>query len=259
MRRESTLYVSLPLSRKVTRLLKVTGSEQVMGGDRYWFQRVDEYCVRMQGPLGVNQASDIDVGLLLARKITQHINVLGSEAWLTWQAAQSINRFWGPLRLSWKVPLNAIYVTRQYYTFLHYTKFVRPGVYPLLVSSKCLQTVLAVYDWRVPRVVVNVVNQRFRKKYIRIALQGFTCTFKGRCLVDVYRTSATESFRLLGRGLPSCVLIRQAVAPYSLTTYIIRGAKPKGVFKGPQNTAGTVEPAFLGLLPRKRPVCKIPK
>lgn len=185
-------------------------------------------CVLVQGPLGVNQGSDIDVGLLLARKITQHVNVLGSEAWLLWQAAHSMNRFWGPLRLSWKNPLKTIYVSRQYFTFLHYTKFVRPGVYPLAVSSKCLQTVLAVYDWRIPRVVVNVVNQRFRKKYLRIALQGFKCARKGGCLVDVYRTSATESFRQLGRGYRTRVLRRQAVPPFSLTTFVIRGAQWKG-------------------------------
>jgi len=111
----------------------------------------------------VNQASDIDVGLLLARKITQHVNDSGAEAWLMWQAAHSINRFWGPLRLSWKVPLTAIARHPPDYTYLHYTKFVRPGVYPLRITNTCVQTVLAVYDWRIPRVVVTVVNQRFRR------------------------------------------------------------------------------------------------
>lgn len=175
-----------------------------------------------RGPLGIAKAADIDNALLMSRKIIQHINVLQVEAWFHWQAIQSYakqNKHWGPIRLVMKAPVKAVYLTKSYYAFKHFSTFIRPGAMPVTVSPTCKHTVSAVQYGS--RLTITLVNQRSPARLYNIYLRGYTC-LPAWCSVYRYITTNDTSFM-------------QAVAK----TTAVTGSKLKGLFQRSQKV-----PAF---------------
>lgn len=173
------------------------------------------------GPLGVGKGSDLDVALLMARQLVQHVSLLGAEAWLHWWAVQPVNPFWGAVRIPWKSPgpLDVVYLSKQFYATAHFTRFLTPGAKVLRVTNNCMHNVLAFYSFKASALGIVVVNQRPRNSTLAISVKGLECA--GRCSVDEYRTSKVESLKPIKMGAAFSPTTRMGILASSVTTFVI--------------------------------------
>lgn len=173
------------------------------------------------GPLGVANGTDLEVALLMARQVVQHVSLLGAEAWLHWWAVQPVNPFWGAVRIPWKSsePLAAVYLSKQFYATAHFSRFLTPGAKVLKVTNHCTHHVLAFYSYKDAVLGIIVVNQRPRNATLALSVQGLTCT--NGCLLDQYRTSEQESLKAVQMGAAFSPKARVRILASSVTTFII--------------------------------------
>lgn len=180
------------------------------------------------GPLGI-LGSDMELALLLGRTIVQHINILQVEAWLHWQVVQWPNYGWGLIRtpFSYSLPFT-MFVSRQYWVTKHFSQWIKQGSYIVKLRAACSDCVVAAYHPRRKLLTITVVNQREEVWAMRILIQGYrtVSTRAAKCATRVYRTTQTESYRLVWLSrIPVPGAVRIVAKEKSVTTMVISGVQ----------------------------------
>lgn len=95
------------------------------------------------GGTSVHCHDDMSGALELAENITLHLNEMGAVGWVYWQAVENelLNHNHGLIHAEFEGEEN-YYLTKQYYAFAHYSKFIRPG-YTLLSNNREKEVLLA--------------------------------------------------------------------------------------------------------------------
>ncbi len=191
-----------------------------------WMSEVDG-----SGTAGTN-AGQMGSALWLADRITLDMNELNSSAWIMWQVIDNHiskngyngNKDSGMPNIDggfWGVAVadhdkNDIILTKKYYGFGQYTRYIRPGM-TMLKSSR---TTLAAYDKENQQLVIVAYNTSGNAKDMYFDLSGFDTTGES---AQVIRTSATENWANAGTVKTSGGSLNVSLPANSISTFIIDG------------------------------------
>lgn len=195
-------------------------------GKNLWMSEVDN-----GGTAGSN-AGQMGSGLWLADRIVLDMNGLNSSAWVLWQlidnhiCAAGLNGrkdsgmpnieggFWGVAVADHDN--NNIILTKKYYTFGQFTRYIRPGM-TMLKSS---DSTLAAYDKENGQLVIVAVNDTGSAKDFSFDLSEFDTVGS---YAQTIRTSISENWKDVGNSALSGTALNVSTPSNSVTTYIING------------------------------------
>ncbi len=195
-------------------------------GKNLWMSEVDN-----GGTAGSN-AGQMGSGLWLADRIVLDMNGLNSSAWVLWQlidnhiCAAGLNGrkdsgmpnieggFWGVAVADHDN--NNIILTKKYYTFGQFTRYIRPGM-TMLKSS---DSTLAAYDKENGQLVIVAVNDTGSTKDLSFDLSEFDTVGS---YAQTIRTSISENWKDVGNSALSGTTLNVSTPSNSVTTYIING------------------------------------
>lgn len=198
----------------------------VKEGKNLWMSEVDG------GSTAGTNAGQMGSALWLADRITLDMNELNSSAWIMWQVIDNhISKngyngnkdsgmpntnggFWGIAVADHDK--NDIILTKKYYGFGQYTRYIRPGM-TLLKSSR---TTLAAYDKENQQLVIVAYNTSGSKKDMYFDLSGFDTT---GATAQIIRTSATENWADAGTVKINGGSLNTSLPANSISTFIIDG------------------------------------
>ncbi len=198
----------------------------VKEGKNLWMSEVDG------GSTAGTNAGQMGSALWLADRITLDMNELNSSAWIMWQVIDnhiSQNGYNGNKDSGmpntnggfWGIAVadhdkNDIILTKKYYGFGQYTRYIRPGM-TLLKSSR---TTLAAYDKENQQLVIVAYNTSGSKKDMYFDLSGFDTT---GATAQIIRTSATENWADAGTVKINGGSLNTSLPANSISTFIIDG------------------------------------
>lgn len=193
-------------------------------GKNLWMSEVDG-----AGTAGTN-AGEMGPALWLAERMTIDCNDLNASAWILWQAIDKHiskdgyngNQDSGMPDISkgfWGLAVadhdnNKIILTKKYYAFGQYSRYIRPGMTMLKSSG----STLAAYDKENKQLVVVALNTSGGNKDVEFDLSGFGSIGSK---AQVIRTSLTENWKNVGDLTTTGSGLQAALAPNSVTTFII--------------------------------------
>lgn len=195
-------------------------------GKNLWMSEVDG------GSTAGTNAGEMGSALWLADRIALDMNELNSTAWIMWQVIDNhiskdgyngnkdsgmpnINGgFWGTAVADHDN--NKIILTKKYYGFGQYTRYIRPGM-TMLKSSR---TTLAAYDKENQQLVIVAYNTSGNAKDMYFDLTGFDTTGE---TAQIIRTSATENWANAGTAKTSGGSLSVSLPANSISTFIIDG------------------------------------
>lgn len=198
----------------------------VSEGKNLWMSEVDG------GSTAGSNAGEMGAALWLANRITLDVNELNASAWILWQvidnhiSSKGMNGnkdsgmpntkggYWGVAVADHDK--DDIILTKKYYAFGQYSRYIRPGM-TMLKSS---DSTVAAYDPENEQLVLVAVNDSGSKSDIRFDLSGFGSV--GRS-AQVIRTSANENWANAGNISTSGNSLNATLAANSITTFIIDG------------------------------------
>ncbi|MCQ2408358.1 MAG: discoidin domain-containing protein [Oscillospiraceae bacterium] len=197
-------------------------------GKNLWMSEVDG-----NGTAGTN-AGAMSGGLWLAGRITADCNQLNSSAWILWQVIDShissvgyngntdsglpnINGgFWGVACADHDK--NEIILSKKYYCFGQYTRYIRPGMIMLNSSGNTM----AAYDKEKEQLVIVAYNTAGNASDMSYDLSAFgEVGGTAQCI----RTSATENWADAGAARLTGDQLNVSLPANSVSTYIIDGVK----------------------------------
>lgn len=198
----------------------------VKEGKNLWMSEVDG------GNTAGTNAGQMGSALWLADRITLDMNELNSSAWIMWQVIDNHisqngyngNKDSGMPNINggfWGIAVadhdkNDIILTKKYYGFGQYTRYIRPGM-TMLKSSR---TTLAAYDKENKQLVIVAYNTSGNKKDINFDLSGFGTIGAS---AQVIRTSATENWANAGTVKANGGSLSVSLPANSISTFIIDG------------------------------------
>ena len=195
-------------------------------GKNLWMSEVDG------GSTAGTNAGEMGSALWLADRIALDMNELNSTAWIMWQVIDNhiskegyngnkdkgmvdVNGgFWGTAVADHDN--NKIILTKKYYGFGQYTRYIRPGM-TMLKSSR---TTLAAYDKENQQLVIVAYNTSGSAKDMYFDLSGFDTTGE---TAQIIRTSATENWANAGTAKTSSGSLTVSLPANSISTFIIDG------------------------------------
>lgn len=195
-------------------------------GKNLWMSEVDG-----NGTSGVD-AGQMAPALWLSQRIIGDCNGLGCSAWIVWQAIDKhiceagyngkkdsgmpdINTgFWG-LAVA-DHDKDDIILTKKYYAFGQFSRFIRPG-FTMLNSS---DSTLVGYDSENDQLVIVAVNTQGKESKMNFDLSAFK---NNNASVKTVRTSLTENWAELPSFDFSGSVLDVSLAANSVTTFIIDG------------------------------------
>ena len=198
-------------------------------GKNLWMSEVDgDYTA------GEN-AGEMGAGLWLAGKMISDMQGLMPSAWILWQGIDNHissegymgNQDSGMPDLSrgyWGLTVvdhdnQEIFLTKKYYAFGQLSRYIRPG-YRILTTTQ--KGVLAAYSEEEQKLVIVAVNTEGADMEVGFSLTGFQF---GGGMAQVIRTSQNENWAQLP-GIPvQADMLRTALAPNSITTFVIENVK----------------------------------
>ncbi|QGQ96573.1 hypothetical protein EHS13_17655 [Paenibacillus psychroresistens] len=182
---------------------------------------MDEVCV-FPGPHDATH-TEFNSSMELTDKMFSDLKILKPSAWIEWllvegeeQASNvgNVNLIHAPYANN---PNGNYYVTKQYYTYGQFTKFIRPG-YQFIDADN--SNVIASWDKASGKMAIVVKNTATSDTDYTLNLSGFNQVGSAAA---VYRTSSTENnVQLANASITSKQLNVQAKAR-SVTTYVISG------------------------------------
>lgn len=200
----------------------------ISAGRNLWMSEVDG-----NGTSGQN-AGAMSPGLWLAERITGDCNGLNASAWVLWQVIDSHvssvgmngNKDKGMLDMTkgfWGTAVadhdkNEIVLSKKYYCFGQYTRYIRPGMTMLKSSGNTL----AAFDEKNGQLVIVSYNTSANKSDMVYDLSQFS---KCGTTAKLIRTSNSESWADAGTIAVSGGALKASLAPNSVTTFIIDGVK----------------------------------
>ena len=224
------------LSRIDTHSYKVGRMEELQAlaaanGKNLWMSEADG-----DGALGKN-SGEMGAGLWLANKMISDIQGLMPSAWILWQGIDNHissegymgNQDFGMPNLSrgyWGLTVvdhdkEEIYPTKKYYAFGQLSRYIRPG-YCILTTTQ--HGVLAAYSQEEQKLVIVVVNDNETQLEAGFSLTGF---LYGGGTANVIRTSLDENWAQLPEIPVQQDMLRATLAPYSITTFIVKNVTLK--------------------------------
>jgi len=200
----------------------------IAAGKNLWMSEVDG-----NGTAGQN-AGEMAAGLWLAGRITDDCNGLNPSAWILWQvidkhicAAGYKGRkdsgmidvsmgFWGTAVADHDK--NTIILTKKYYCFGQYTRYIRPGMTMLNSGSNTM----AAYDKENGQLVLVAYNTSGNASDMTFDLTQFD---EVGTSAKAIRTSNSENWKEVGSPAINNGKLNVSLAPNSVTTFIIDGCK----------------------------------
>ncbi|MBR6420762.1 MAG: discoidin domain-containing protein [Oscillospiraceae bacterium] len=195
-------------------------------GKNLWMSEVDG-----NGEAGTN-AGAMAPGLWLAQRITTDCNNLNASAWILWQVIDKhvcaagyngkkdsgmpdiTKGFWGVAVADHDQ--DKIVLSKKYYAFGQYTRYIRPGMIMLNSSGNTM----AAYDKEKGQLVMVAYNTSGSASDVTFDLSQFDTV---GTKAQVVRTSNSESWADLGTAALSGKALKVSLAPNSVTTYILDG------------------------------------
>ncbi|MBR5165733.1 MAG: discoidin domain-containing protein [Ruminococcus sp.] len=197
-------------------------------GKNLWMSEVDG-----NGTAGTN-AGAMAPGLWLSERITADCNGLNASAWILWQVIDKhvcaagyngkkdsgmvdmTKGFWGTAVCDHDQ--NKIVLSKKYYCFGQYTRYIRPGMTMLKSSGNTM----AAFDDKNGQLVIVSYNTSAGKSDMVYNLSQFSaCGTSAKAI----RTSSTEDWADAGSLDISGGVLRASLEPNSVTTFIIDGMK----------------------------------
>lgn len=214
-------------------------------GKNLWMSEVDG-----KGTAGTN-AGSMGSGLWLAERITTDCNQLNASAWILWQLIDNhvcaagwngksdsgmpnINDgFWGVAVADHDQ--GQIILSKKYYAFGQYTRYIRPGMTMLNSSG----TTMAAFDKQNGQLVLVAYNTAGSASDMTFDLTQFDTVGDN---AQTIRTSQTENWADAGSAAISGGMLKVSLAPNSVTTFLIDGVKGStdlGTALAPVSVTGT--------------------
>lgn len=214
-------------------------------GKNLWMSEVDG-----NGTDGTN-AGEMAAGLWLAGRITTDCNELNASAWILWQVIDKhicaagwngkqdsgmpdiSTGFWGTAVADHD--RDTIILTKKYYCFGQYTRYIRPGMIMLNSSG----TTMAALDKEKGQLVLVAYNTSGSSSDIVFDLTQFDSVGQ---YAKAIRTSNTENWANAGNTTINGGMLKVTLAPNSVTTYIIddvKGSTDLGPALAPVSVSGT--------------------
>ncbi len=197
-------------------------------GKNLWMSEVDG-----RNTAGTN-AGNMGAALWLADRITTDCNGLNASAWILWQLIDNHvssvgyngNKDSGMPNINdgfWGVAVadhdqNKVVLSKKYYGFGQFTRYIRPGMIMLNSSNRSL----AAFDKENNQLVVVVYNLGGGNADYAFDLSGFSevgTSAKG------IRTSSSEDWKDIGTTALQGKRLNVTLPANSITTYIIDGVK----------------------------------
>lgn len=214
-------------------------------GKNLWMSEVDG-----NGTAGTN-AGNMSGGLWLSQRITTDCNDLNASAWILWQLIDNhvCAAGWNGKRDSgmpnidggfWGVAVadhdkNSIILSKKYYCFGQYTRYIRPGMTMLNSSG----STMAAFDKKKGQLVLVAYNTGGSASEMTFDLTQFD---EVGASAKAVRTSQTENWADAGSPAVSSGMLKVSLAPNSVTTYVIDGVKggaDLGTALAPVSVTGT--------------------
>lgn len=172
-------------------------------------------------------------GLWFAKKIIQDLTLLSPQAWIMWQAIGSysgsepfdgnydgppvdMNKgFWGVASCNFDE--KKIILSRKYYCFGQFTRYIRPGMTILPIDS----LTVGAYNENTKQLVIVAVNNKKKPRELCLDLKEFSA--KAQC--RIIRTSGSDTCGENWAELPEKQLYDSVLStelkPHSVTTFLI--------------------------------------
>ena len=214
-------------------------------GKNLWMSEVDG-----NGTAGTN-AGNMSGGLWLAGRITTDCNGLNASAWILWQLIDNhvSTAGWNGKHDSgmpnidggfWGVAVadhdqNTIILSKKYYCFGQYTRYIRPGMTMLNSSG----TTMAALDKKKGQLVLVAYNTAANASEMTFDLTQFDAVGSS---AKAIRTSQTENWADAGSPAVTDGMLKVSLAPNSVTTYLIdnvKGGADLGTALAPVSVTGT--------------------
>ncbi|MBQ8921168.1 MAG: discoidin domain-containing protein [Oscillospiraceae bacterium] len=202
-------------------------------GKNLWMSEVDG-----NGTAGTD-AGAMAGGLWLAGRITTDCNDLNASAWILWQVIDSHissvgyngNKDSGMPNINggfWGVAVadhdnDTIILSKKYYCFGQYTRYIRPGMIMLNSSG----STMAAYDKENEQLVLVAYNTAGSASEMTFDLTQFDAVGTKAAAI---RTSQTENWADAGSTAIANGRLTVSLAANSVTTYIIDGVKGTTTF-----------------------------
>ncbi len=198
----------------------------VSAGKNLWMSEVDG------GSTAGTNAGEMGAGLWLAGRITTDCNDLNASAWIMWQVIDNhicaagyngrsdsgmpntSGGYWGVAVADHDK--NTIILTKKYYAFGQYSRYIRPGMLMLNSSG----TTMAAYDEKNQQLVLVAYNTAGSASDLSFDLSGFGSV---GAYAQTIRTSNTENWANVGNTALSGDMLNVSLAANSVTTFIIDG------------------------------------
>ncbi|HBB19882.1 MAG TPA: alpha-L-arabinofuranosidase [Ruminococcus sp.] len=199
-------------------------------GKNLWMSEVDS------GSVAGTNAGEMGAGLWLADRIVLDCNGMSPSAWILWQAIDNHissvgyngNKDKGMVNVNggyWGLAVadhdkNEVILTKKYYTFGQFSRYIRPG----MTMLKCSGNSMAAYDDKNGQLVIVAVNDGSGSSAYTFDLSGFT---EVGAKAQTIRTSNSESWKNVGDVALNGKTLKVDLAAQSVTTFIIDGVKGK--------------------------------
>ena len=200
----------------------------IKAGKNLWMSEVDG-----KGTAGVN-AGGMGAGLWLAQRITGDCNDMNASAWILWQVIDNHvssvgyngNKDSGMPNIDdgfWGVAVadhdkDEIILSKKYYAFGQYTRYIRPGMTMLKSSG----TTMVAFDKEKGQLVLVAYNTSGGNSDIVFDLSQFDELGDS---AQTIRTSPSENWKDVGKTAVSGGALKATLAGNSVTTFIIDGVK----------------------------------
>jgi len=169
------------------------------------------------GGINPHNHSDMDSALDLAGNIHDYLNEMNSTAWIYWQAVEDEEgkHNHGLIHADFKGS-EEFWITRQYYAFSNYSKFIKKN-FTIIESTS--SNIVSAYNKQLQVLIIVAINRENTVEDCTFDLSSFD--FKDS-KVEVFRTSVSENLaRLKDEHIKDCKL-RIKLKEISVTTFSIR-------------------------------------
>ncbi len=200
----------------------------IAAGKNLWMSEVDG------GATAGTNAGEMGAALWLAERITIDCNNLNCSAWILWQAIDNHisavgyngNKDKGMVDTNggyWGLAVadhdnNNIILTKKYYAFGQYSRYIRPGM-TMLKSS---DNTMAAYDKEKEQLVIVAFNTSGNNADYSFDLSSFASV---GTYAQAIRTSNTENWKDIGNTTITDSSFKASLPANSITTFVIDGVK----------------------------------
>ncbi len=197
------------------------------GGKRLWASEIDGSGAANPFDVWTHNHNDVVPALDLANRVILDMKDLKPHGWVLWQAVESeqaqisLNKNWGLIHADYNGGQN-YYMTKKYYGYKQFTKFIRPGYKQIDVDNANAIAFMSQTDGKLVIVVRNATSGNVAYDY---NLSGFSAV---GATAAAYRTSASENFATLSNINISNKVLSATANANSITTYVISGITYSG-------------------------------